>query len=51
MCGIAGLIYSDPSRSVDSAVIPDMSAVIQLSGPDEILTLPVVCLWPMQMAL
>ncbi|MDD2735986.1 MAG: asparagine synthase (glutamine-hydrolyzing) [Desulfuromonadaceae bacterium] len=35
MCGIAGLIYSDPSRPVDSAVIADMCAVIHHRGPDE----------------
>lgn len=35
MCGIAGLIYSDQSRPVDSAVIEDMCAVIHHRGPDE----------------
>ena len=35
MCGIAGLIYSDQSRPVDSAVIEQMCAVIHHRGPDE----------------
>jgi len=35
MCGIAGLIYSDPLRPVPSAVIEEMCTVIHHRGPDE----------------
>lgn len=35
MCGIAGLIYSDPSRPVDASVIEAMCSVIHHRGPDE----------------
>jgi len=35
MCGIAGLIFSDKSRPVDTSVIEEMCAVIHHRGPDE----------------
>lgn len=35
MCGICGLIYRDPSRPVDSAILKDMSRRIAHRGPDD----------------
>lgn len=35
MCGITGVIYTDPSRSVDNRLIEDMCSVIHHRGPDE----------------
>jgi len=35
MCGIAGLIFSDKSRPVDTSVIEEMCTVIHHRGPDE----------------
>ena len=34
MCGIAGVLYSDSDRSVDSAVLKDMGDAIAHRGPD-----------------
>ncbi len=35
MCGIAGVLYDDPARSVESRLIDSMCAVIHHRGPDE----------------
>ncbi|GAG95611.1 unnamed protein product, partial [marine sediment metagenome] len=35
MCGITGIVYSDPDRYVDSDCIDEMSLVIHHRGPDE----------------
>lgn len=35
MCGISGIVYSDPSRPVDPAVLRDMCDAIRHRGPDD----------------